>query len=431
VSRGPWRPRRLLVIVGVVAVLAAVGLIGARAARPEPATAVVERGDLTVSVDLEGSVEAVDPATLTPPSVPGIWNYRIAFMAPEGTVVKEGAPVLSFDTEELDQRLRTRVADRDSAAQQIEKRRTDLAKQREQVELQLAETRARLRKTELQLETPEDLMAANELAEQKIDRDLARREIAHLEERLGLLDRQAKAELGILEERRAAAASRVEAIERSMARMQMKAPRSGIVIYEADWRGEKPKLGDQVWPGRSILQIPDLSHLRGDGMVDESDLAQIAVGQPVTLRLDAHPDVRYHGRLSAIARTVQRRAPEDPRKVVKVEIELDETDPERLRPGLRFQGEVEIERHVGVLTLPAAAVTSTAAGPTVYRATLFGTEEIHPEIGRVTPDQVEIVGGLDAGDRVLLESPDAADGEPSSEAPAVGGAAGAALGAGR
>jgi len=424
VSGARTRWRRSALVVGVLMVLAAVGLIGARAVQPEAKTAVVERGDLAVTVDVEGSIEAVDPITLSPPSIPGIWNTRISFMAPEGAVVEKGDPVLSFDTEELEQRLRARVADRDSAAQQIEKRRTDLSKEREQVELQLAEAQARLRKAELQLETPEELMAANELAQQRIDRDLAQREIAHLKNRLELLDRQAKAELGMLDERRAAAASRVEAIERSMERMKVKAPRSGIVIYEADWRGEKPKVGDQVWPGRSILQIPDLSHLRGDGMIDESDLAEISTGQPVTLRLDAHPDVRYHGHLTTIARTVQRRAPEDPRKVVKVVIELDETDPERLRPGLRFQGEVEVERHAGVLTLPAAAVISTAAGPTVYRKTLFGTEELHPEIGRVTQNRVEIASGLAAGDRVLLELPETGEDEPAQNGPAVGGGLG-------
>ncbi len=413
--------RRLIPSLIVAVVVAAAGLIGARAAAPDRPTAVVERGDLAVTVAVEGSVEAVDPITLTPPSVPGIWNYRISFMAPEGAAVHEGDRVLAFDTQELEQRLRQRVADRDSAAQQIEKRRTDLAKEREQVELQLAETRARLRKTKLELETPEELMAASELAQQKIDRDLAEKEIAHLEERLDLLARQAKAELGMLEERRAAAASRVDEIDRYTERMQLTAPRSGIVIYEADWRGEKPKLGDQVWPGRTILQIPDLSHLRGAGMVDESDLAAIAVGQPVTLRLDAHPDVRYHGHLARIARTVQRRSPDDPRKVVKVVIELNETDPERLRPGLRFQGEVEVESHQGVLSLPAAAVVSTAAGPTVYRATLFGQEAIHPKLGRVTPDRVEIVSGLSAGDRVLLEAPDTTGTESSApESPGLG-----------
>jgi len=406
----------------VVAVLAAAGLIAARAMEPAGATAVVERTDLTVQVDLEGSVEAENPVTLSPPSVPGIWNYRISFMAPEGSEVRKGDPVLGFDTEDLQRRLRERVADRDSAAQQIEKRRTDLAKEREQVKLQLAETEAKLRKAELELETPEDLMAANELAQQRIDRDLAQREIAHLNEKLGLLELQAKAELGSLEQRRAAAASRVDEIQRSIQRMRLMAPRSGIVIYDADWRGDKPKLGDQVWPGRSVLQIPDLAHLRGAGMVDEADLASIAVGQPVTLRLDAHPDVPYHGRLTEIARTVQRRSPDDPRKVVKVQIAFDQSDPERLRPGLRFQGSVEVERYPDVLTLPAAAVMSTPDGPTVYRTTLFGTEEIHPEVGRVTADRVEIVSGLAEGDRVLLEGPDGASdqGEESGTAGEAG-----------
>ena len=94
--------------------------------------------------------------------------------------MRAGEPVLAFDTEELDRRLRERIADRDSGDQEIEKRRVDLARQREQVELELAEARARLRRAELQLETPETVMAANELAQQRIDRELARTEIEHL-----------------------------------------------------------------------------------------------------------------------------------------------------------------------------------------------------------------------------------------------------------
>ena len=407
--------RRLLFALAAVGVLLTAALAAARAARPEAPATAVERGTLVRTIDLEGTVEAVDPATVGPPSVPGVWDYRIAFLAPEGSRVREGQRVLAFDTQELEQRLRQRIADRDSAAKEIDKRRTDLAKQREQVELQLAEARAKLRRAELQLETPEDLMAANELARQRIDRDLARAEIEHLEERLELFDRRAGAEIGLLEDRRDAAASRVRQIEEYLDRMVVEAPRAGIVIYESDWQGEKVKIGDQVWTGRTILQIPELDRIHGTGTVAEADLSELEVGQTVTFRLDAHPDVRYDGQVADIGRTVHQRSPRDPRKVVRVEIAIDASDPERLRPGLRFQGGVEVERRTGVLLVPAEAVVSTPTGPVVYRKTLLGTEAVRPELGRVTRERVEIVSGLTEGDRVLLEAPGGAAGE--AEAP--------------
>jgi len=393
----------------LVAGLLAVGAIAFGASDRDAATSVIERGDLPITAALEGVVEAVDPASLGPPAVPGLWNYRISFLAPEGTAVHEGDPVLAFDAEELDRRLRERVADRDSGEKEIEKRRSDLAKQREQVELQLAEARAKLRRAELQLETPEEIMAANELAQQRIDRDLAEAEIEHLDQKLELLDRRAKVEIGILEERRAAAAVRVAQIEGYLQRMKVAAPRDGIVIYEADWQGEKKKVGDQAWPGRSILQIPDLDHLRGSATVAEADLARISVGQPVSVWLDAHPDVTYTGRLTKIGRTVQRRSPQDPRRVVRVEIAFDGSDPERLRPGLRFRGEAETERLRGVLLMPVASVLSTAQGPLVYKKTLLGAEAVHPELGRVSGERVEVLSGLAEGDRVLLD-PERVDG---------------------
>jgi multidrug efflux pump subunit AcrA (membrane-fusion protein) len=398
--------RRRHALLLVILLLAAAGVLAARASRPEPPTATVERGDLVISVDVEGTVEALDPVTLGPPSISGVWNYRIAFMVPEGAEVREGQRVLAFDTEELDRRLRQRVAERDSAAKEIDKRHTDLAKQREQVELQLSEAEAKLRRAQLQLETPENLMAANELAQQRIDRDLAQAEIEHLEERLELLDRQAAAEITVLEERRSAAAARVDKIESDLERMVIEAPRGGIVIYSSDWEGEKVKVGDQVWVGRSILEIPDLERLRAAGSVAEADLSELEVGQPVSFRLDAHPDVRYNGRIDKIGRTVQRRSPRDPRRVIRIEIGLDRTDPERMRPGLRFQGEVETERRRDLLLLPAGAVFATAEGPVVYRETFLGAEAVRPKLGRVTSERVEVVSGLAEGDRVLLEAPE-------------------------
>lgn len=413
---GAWRWGRWVVAALVVATLLTAGSIALGSNNGDGATVTLTRGDLAISAEVEGVVEAVDPATLGPPAVPGIWNYRISFLAPEGAEVREGEPVLAFDAEELQGRLRERVADRDSAAKEIEKRQFDLAKQREQVELQLAEARAKLRRAELQLETPENLVAANELASQRIDRDLAKEELAYLEERLALLARRTEVEIGILEETRTVAAARVSQIEGYLDRMQVAAPRDGIVIYEADWQGEKKKVGDQAWPGRSILQIPNLDSLRGSATVAEADLSRIAAGQAVTFRLDAHPDRTYTGRLTKIGRTVQRRSAQDPRRVVRVEIAFEENDPERLRPGLRFRGEVETDRLEGVLLMPVSSVVATADGPVVYRKTWHGVEPVHPELGRVSGERVEVLSGLTEGDRVLLD-PTSGDGaDPGGEA---------------
>ena len=72
--------------------------------------------------------------------------------------------------------------------------------------------------------------------------------------------------------------------------MAVKAERSGTVVYATSWRDEKKKVGDSAWRGERILEIPDLSAMKGEGDVDESDAGKIRVGQKVRFRLEAHPD---------------------------------------------------------------------------------------------------------------------------------------------
>ncbi|HEX2163800.1 MAG TPA: HlyD family efflux transporter periplasmic adaptor subunit, partial [Thermoanaerobaculia bacterium] len=327
-------------------------------------------------------------------------SYKISFLAPEGAEVQAGMPVVRFDTSQLEQQLMDTVAERDQAQTELDKRRIELQKTLRDQELRLAESRATLRRAELKIDVPEELASAKELFEAKVDHQVAAQEVASLEERLELERRAGEAELAALAEKRDRAAVRVQEIETYLERMTVRAPRAGTVIYEGDWQGTKVKIGDEVWQMRKVLQIPDLSSMEAEGRVEEADSGRLAVGQRVTLRLDAHPQVEYVGRVREIGKSVERRQRGAPVKEVELVIALESTDTERMRPGMRFQGEVEVERAEDVLLVPAEAVRSTAAGPVVYRRTLFGVEEVAIEAGRSNERFVEALSGVEAGARL-------------------------------
>lgn len=403
--------------VWAVIVLAALAAAWALAAGPDDATARAERRMLRLTVPVSGVLEAVQTRQIGPPQISRHWNYKIVRMAPEGSEVDEGDPVLAFDTSELERNLIDYRSRAEKTAEELEKRRHELAVELEDLDMQLAEARSTLGKNELKVEVPVGIVADRDLETARLDQRIAEQRLAALETKREASARAAESELAGLARLRDQARQRVAELEESIRQMTVPAPRAGTVIYlEQTGRrggatGEKPKVGDTVWRGAKVLEIPDLHAMRAVGQVDEVELGRLERGQRVRLRLDAHGGIEYTGRLERVGYTVARESDAVARKVVQVRIGLDRTDVERMRPGMRFRGEIETARLEGVLTVPMAAVKMTPSGARVrvHRAT--GWSDVAVELGERDADHVEVRDGLDEGARVALPRPTEATGE--------------------
>jgi multidrug resistance efflux pump len=394
------RSRRLLWSALLLAVVGSWWLAGRASGEGGGGWVEVRRDDLVLGAEVTGTLAAVDSAPVRPPQIPDMWNQKIAFLAPEGAEVRAGTPVLKLDTSELERKLVEKMGEESSAEKELEKKEASLAQGRSDDELHLAEAEAKRRKDALKAQVPPELIASHELTEARDDLALAEREIAYVKEKLRLAAERGAAELAELADKRARAAARVGEIQRQIEQMTVRAPRAGTVVYVGDRRGEKKKVGDSVWEGEQVIEIPALSRMRADAFVDEADAGRIAVGQEVLLRLDAHPDLSFAGRVESIRGAVEQRTENVRQKVVGLSVALDRTDPLRMRPGMRFQGIVETGRAKRLLVVPAEAVLATASGPLVYRKTLLGVEAVRPRLGRRNDHAVEILSGLAAGDRV-------------------------------
>lgn len=396
-------PRRAAILVAVLA-LAAVSAWGvARESLSPDSWTRVERRDLVIGIEVEGELASVESAEIGPPQIPRVWDFKISMMIPEGTEVVAGQPVLGFDTTRLQQELQQKVAERDQAEKELEKTTTDLEIQRRNQLLQLAEAEATLRKADLKLAVPEEVVRRKELELATIDRRLAQMQIDYLKANLDHLAAQSRADLESLREKRDRAAARVEEIQSHVEQMTVKAPRSGTVIYKTDWRGNKTKVGDSTWRAGKVLEIPDLSRMRAEGKVAEADAGRLLAGQRVSFHLDAYPDQEYRGTVAKIRRTVERKSRSNPEKVVRLEIAVDETDTERMRPGMRFRGVIESQRVEDAVVVPSDAVLVRPGGTAVVKRTLFGRAEVRPTFGKRNDELFEVTSGLAEGDWVLRQ----------------------------
>lgn len=369
----------------------------------------VTRGELVVGVDVSGQLASTESHVVGPPTLNNVWNFKIASMAEEGQHVEAGSPVLAFDTQELRQRLEEYQNHADSAAKELAAHRSAARMAVKDAQLGIHQSMAAERKAKLKAAGSSDVVAVNEMKRAKLELEFAEYATDVAERKLDARNSHDRAEVTRLSRVQKRSQQRVEEIQTSMAAMAVPAPISGTVLYVTDWQGNEKKVGDSAWRAEKIVEVVSLEHMKAEGEVDEMDASRVAVGQVVSIRLDANADIELSGEVIKIEDTVQRRSPDNPLKVVKLEIKLEESTDLELRPGMRFRGIVETERITEVIVVPIDAVFATADGAFVYKKDGRKAVPTEVELGRRGAHRVEVVSGLAVGDQVAIVEADKSD----------------------
>ncbi|MFA6129096.1 MAG: efflux RND transporter periplasmic adaptor subunit [Bacteroidales bacterium] len=90
------------------------------------------------------------------------------------------------------------------------------------------------------------------------------------------------------------------------------------------------KVGDRAYTGMMIAKIPDINHMKVRTYVNETDITKVSMGMPVLVRLDALPELAFHGKITELSRICTAREKE---MIFKVVVEIQESDL-RLKPGM-------------------------------------------------------------------------------------------------
>jgi HlyD family secretion protein len=215
--------------------------------------------------------------------------------------------------------------------------------------------------------------------------------------------------------------SHVAKLERQIAACTIRAPSPGIVIYgsSADWwqrRQDPIEVGDMVHRGQKIFTIPNSDVMGVELRVHESAVNKVKPGQDVTVTVEAHPDMAFHGKLVNVAPLP------DPQhgwfdpgvKVYTSYVTIDGTH-EVLKPGMSAKVEILVDRLHDVKIVPVQVVENRDGRKFCYVATDSGPEEREVVTGEFNNTFVEIVSGLQVGEKVLLSPPRGIERKPDSE----------------
>lgn len=427
--------RTVWIWVVVAAIVLAAGLVVSRGATPRtgktgasaaqsgsrrPAPIVVtghgQRTSLGRTLQLTASITSLAQSVIFPKTS----GYLLAVTVRPGDPVRPGQVLALIDHAQLDAQVAQAQASLTAAENAVQTARAQLAAARAQrvsAEAGVASAKATVVKNEAALadmQATYDRSAAlakqGAIAQQNLDD--AKAQVVSAQATLDASRAQvgqAQAQVAAAREQEAASASQVKtqqalannaaaALDNTRVQLQyatITAPFAGVVVS----RQLDP--GSFVTPGTStsILTIADLDHLDVVLNVGSPDLPMIRKGDPVKILIDAYPGRVFPGAVNRIAGGV------DPMtRTVQVEVDID--NPQHLlRPGMY----ATVQLSAGVrqaLVVPLSAVQSIGTQHYVWLVHEGKAVQQYVDVGQATGEVVEITGGLEPSDTVIIRGAD-------------------------
>jgi HlyD family secretion protein len=187
-------------------------------------------------------------------------------------------------------------------------------------------------------------------------------------------------------------------VDRLRAQAKLKLAEADALNVRAGMRGilqiVPVEVGAQIQPGANLARVADPSRLKAEIEIAETQAKDVQIGQPA--EVDTRNGV-VSGKVSRVDPSVQN-------GTVKVDVAFTGDLPLGARPDLSVDGVIELEHlnNVVFVSRPAFGQEHSTAG--IFRLDANGVyaNRAQVQLGRSSVNTIEIVKGLEPGDRVIL-----------------------------
>ncbi len=387
--------RRLWIIVGGALLLTAVLVfVSGRGGTARVAVADVLRQNLSSVVSSNGKVEPVMPASLRA----GVSSFVTKVDVMEGQQVKLGQPLFTLDDTEVRSQLAEARADLSAQeealavaksgghASQVAKAVADLQK------AQASRDQLRRDNESLTKLVAEKAATSQELDQNRLLLTQAEADVTALQKAKETMEQQAPLDRDRVQHLVEHAREQVADLEARVASAHGVAPMDGT-LYALPIR-----TGDFVKAGDLLAEIADLHHVRIRAFIDEPELGQIEVNQPVEIFWDAHPDRVWNGRTEILPKQVVNRGTRSVGELI-CSVSNDRLD---LLPNTTVDVRIQISERPNVLVVPRGAVYIEGSKRFVFRVENNKINRRYITVGVANPTMIEVLSGLNEGDVVAL-----------------------------
>ena len=152
--------------------------------------------------------------------------------------------------------------------------------------------------------------------------------------------------------------------------------------------------GQQVQSGESIGEIKVLDQFKVHTSLSEYYIDRITTGLPATI---LYQGKRYPLKITKVV-------PEVKDRMFDVDLVFTADMPDNVRVGKSFRVQIELGQPEDALVIPRGNFYQATGGQWIYRLNEDGTRarRVPLTIGRQNPQQYEVTGGLQPGDRVIV-----------------------------
>jgi len=366
----------------------------------------VEEGEFIVDITTSGSLDAKNSVLIQGPKRIRnyrIWNMTIQDIIDEGTEVKKGQYVARLDPSELTGKIKDALLEVDQAQSEYTQTKLDtsliMREERDKlINLDYAVREKQLTLDQSQFEPPATIQKA------EIELEKAKRALKQAKENYEIKQLQNVAKMQQAAAELQGDKNEYEGLIALQNDFTIMAPQDGMLIYHRSWDGRPIKEGSQIsaWDP-TVATLPDLTKMLSKTYVNEVDIRKVRVGQPVEIGFDAFPDKKLSGKIIKVANVGQKQ-PNSDAKVFEVEIEVFGTDPV-LKPGMTTSNKIITKALDNALAIPLECLHSQYDSITyVFKKDGGSTVKQEVMLGDANAEYVNILAGLDGGDRIHLSS---------------------------
>ncbi|RJP29922.1 MAG: HlyD family efflux transporter periplasmic adaptor subunit [Candidatus Omnitrophota bacterium] len=349
----------------------------------------VERNDMVRAVRGPGSLVPVDIRWIAPQTAGRVERILIrpgTFVNKDSVIIELSNPELELEAE--DAKLKVKAAELQLASRKVEleNQLLDLESSTARVEADLAEAKLRAQ-SDAEL-AKDGLISHLQLKVSQVRADELEKLKKIEEKRETFLSELAKTQLEVLQAQ----------VEQSRALSALKQQQVESLQVTAGFAGVLEQLlveeGHQVSSTTNLAKVSDPTKLKAVLRIDQNQAREVLINQAAEIDL----------RSSILKGHVTRIDPSVQEGTVNVDVMLDDPLSQGARPDQTLDGTIEIEKLKNILFVGRPVFGQSNAVISLFKLTPDQqmAERVRVTLGRTSVNTIEVIEGLEVGDRIIL-----------------------------